>query len=82
MAAGIPLDGPVGATRICYKDGNYLINPTESALAGAELDLHLAGPLGKINMIEAGANECPMDILKQAFVHGQEAIDQIIEIQQ
>lgn len=82
MAAGIPLDGPVGATRICYKDGNYLINPTESALVGAELDLHLAGPSGKINMIEAGANECPMDILKQAFVYGQESIDQIIQIQQ
>jgi polyribonucleotide nucleotidyltransferase len=82
MMAGIPLDGPVGATRIAYREGQYITNPTESQMAGSLLDLHLAGPKSMINMVEAGGDECPMDILKQAFVLGQEAIDQIIQIQQ
>jgi polyribonucleotide nucleotidyltransferase len=81
LLAGIPFHGAVGAARIGYKDGAYIINPTESQAQGALLDLHIAGATGSINMVESGGDECPMDILKEAFVKGQEVVDRICAIQ-
>jgi polyribonucleotide nucleotidyltransferase len=81
MAAGLPLDGPVGAAQIAYLDGNYLINPSNEELEKAELNLLLAGKKGSINMIETEANEVSKDILKKAFEIGQAEIDRSCDFQ-
>ncbi len=79
---GIPFDGPVWAIRIWYKDWNFIPHMTDSQSEGALLDLHLAWKKWSINMIEAGANECSPEVLKEAMTKGQELIDQICDIQQ
>ena len=79
--SGIPFDGPVGAAQIVYKDGKFLINPTKKELENSLLNLVVAGKKGSINMIESEANEVPEDILKQAFVLGQEQIDASCDLQ-
>lgn len=75
MAAGIPFDGPVGAAMIGYIDGQFVINPTREDSEKSLFLLLVAGKKGSINMIEAEGNEVPRDLLKEAFVVGQKAID-------
>src|SRR5436305_1742648 len=41
--SGIPFNGPVGAARVGYKDGQYLLNPTRAQIATSDLDLVVAG---------------------------------------
>lgn len=74
MLAGIPFNGPVGAARIGYNDGKYIINPTETELQWALMDLHVAGTKDHINMIECGATEVPLDILKEGLRLAHEVI--------
>lgn len=81
MVAGIPFDGPVGAAQVGYLDGKFIINPTKEQLKTSLLNLLVAGKKGSINMIECEGNEVPEDILKQAFVEGQKAIDESCDAQ-
>ncbi len=81
LAAGIPFDGPVGAAQIGYIDGQFVINPTKTQLKNSLVNLLVAGKKWSINMIESEANEIPEDLLKQAFVVGQQAIDASCEFQ-
>ncbi len=81
MAAGIPFDGPVGAAQIGYIDGKFVINPTRPESVNSEFLLLVAGKKWSINMIEAEGNEVPKDLLKEAFVVGQKAIDQSCDFQ-
>lgn len=81
MVAGIPFDGPVGAAQVGYLDGKFIINPTKEQLKTSLLNLLVSGKKGSINMIECEGNEIPEDILKQAFVVGQKAIDESCEYQ-
>lgn len=81
LASGIPFDGPVGAAQIWYIDNQFVVNPTKEQLGKSLLNLVVAGKKWSINMIECEANEVPEDILKQAFVVGQQAIDESCEIQ-
>lgn len=81
MAAGIPMDGPVGAVQIGHKDGKFLINPTKEELEGSLCNLLVAGKKGSINMIECGSNEIPKDLLKEAFLLAQQEIDKSCDIQ-
>lgn len=82
MLGGIAFNGPVGAARIGYKDGKYMINPTESELEWALMDLHVAGTKDLINMIECGAKEVPLDILKEWFRLAHEVIITSCEFQE
>jgi polyribonucleotide nucleotidyltransferase len=82
MSAGIPLDGPVGAARIAYKDGAFIINPTRQELAEGMANLLVAGKKGSINMIECDAHEVSLDILKQMFALGQQHIDRSCAMQE
>lgn len=81
MMSGVPFAGPVGAARIAYLDGQYIVNPTKEQLAQSMLNLLVAGPKGIINMIESEADEVPADILKKAFEIGQKEIDAICDAQ-
>ena len=81
MASGIPFDGPVGAAQIGYIDGQFIINPTRTQLKTSLFALLVAGKKGSINMIECEASEVPEELLKEAFVVGQKAIDDSCDYQ-
>jgi polyribonucleotide nucleotidyltransferase len=76
-----PFGGPVGAVRIAYIDGQLVINPTISEMENSTLDLRMAGTADAMLMVEAGALEVPEDIILQAFELGQQAIQEIIALQ-
>ncbi len=82
MLAGIPFEGPLGAIRIGYIDGKYVMNMTDEEAKTSLLDLHVAGTKDKINMIEAAGNETPLDLVKEGLRLGQKAIAELCEIQE
>ncbi|WP_455280215.1 polyribonucleotide nucleotidyltransferase [Cupriavidus necator] len=70
--SGIPFSGPVGAARVGYKDGQYLLNPTRSQLATSDLDLVVAGTERAVLMVESEANQLSEDVMLGAVVYGHE----------
>jgi len=82
MISGIPFYGPVGAIRIGFIDGKFVINPTFTELETSELDLRMAGTRDAILMVESGANELSESTMVAALEFGQKAIQPIIELQE
>lgn len=78
----IPFDGPVGATRVGYIDGEFILNPTFSQLTESALDLVVAGTKEAVVMIEAGAREVPEEVILEAVKFGQEANQEVIRLQE
>ncbi|MBX5450428.1 MAG: polyribonucleotide nucleotidyltransferase [Thermogemmatispora sp.] len=78
----IPFAGPVGAVRVGYIDNELVINPLESQMDRSRLDLVVAGTADAVMMVEAGAKELPEDILLEAVIRGQEALQDIIKMQE
>ncbi|GJG93285.1 polyribonucleotide nucleotidyltransferase [Cupriavidus pauculus] len=70
--SGIPFNGPVGAARVGYKDGQYLLNPTRSQIAASELDLVVAGTERAVLMVESEAKQLSEDVMLGAVVYGHE----------
>ncbi len=68
----IPFLGPIAAVRIGRIDGKLVVNPLHSQLAGADVDLVVAGSRGALVMVEGGAQEVPERELLEAlqFAHG------------
>jgi len=79
VLSGAPFMGPVGAARVGYKDGAYLINPTVEELAESELDLVVAGTADAVMMVESEAKELSEDIMLGAVVAGHEAMQPVID---
>ena len=77
----IPFGGPIGAVRVGYANGEYLIHPDAAQVATSELDLVLAGSEDSVLMIEVGANEVSEDILLEAMRRGHAAIQDVIAMQ-
>ncbi len=77
----IPWDGPIGAVRVGFVDGEFIINPTVPQMAASTLDLRMAGTADAILMVEAGADELPEDMMLEALRLGHEAMQPIIELQ-
>ncbi|MDR1650461.1 MAG: polyribonucleotide nucleotidyltransferase [Synergistaceae bacterium] len=74
----IPWGGPIGAVRIGRIDGNFVINPTEAQIPLCELDLLVAGHIGGITMVEAGAREVSEALLIDALELAQGEINRIV----
>ncbi|MEI7531102.1 MAG: polyribonucleotide nucleotidyltransferase [Betaproteobacteria bacterium] len=70
--SGIPFNGPLGAARVGYKDGAYLLNPTRSEQAESELDLVVAGTQTAVLMVESEAYELSEEIMLGAVVFGHD----------
>ncbi|CAG2127779.1 polyribonucleotide nucleotidyltransferase [Cupriavidus plantarum] len=70
--SGIPFNGPVGAARVGYKDGQYLLNPTRSQIASSSLDLVVAGTERAVLMVESEAQQLSEDVMLGAVVYGHE----------
>jgi polyribonucleotide nucleotidyltransferase len=85
--SGIPFNGPIGACRVGYIDGQYVLNPNASQLPDSKLDLVVAGTDGAVMMVESEANQLPEDVMLGAVVYGHDqmqavikAIDELVEI--
>ena len=76
--AGIPFDGPIGAARVGYIDGQYVINPTQSQLAQTKLNLVVAGTEQAVLMVESEAQQLPEEVMLGAVVHGHEQMQVVI----
>ena len=79
--SGIPWEGPVGAVRIGFVDGAFVVNPTVTQMNSSTLDLRMAGTADAILMVEAGADELPEDLMFEALRLGHESMQPIIELQ-
>jgi polyribonucleotide nucleotidyltransferase len=77
----IPWDGPVAALRVGCIDGEFVVNPTEEQLLQSTLDLVLAGHMGGITMVEAGAKEVPESLMVDALEFGHEQIKRLVQFQ-
>jgi len=81
MISDVPWEGPIGAVRVGFIDGEFVINPTVTQMAASTLDLRMAGTADAILMVEAGADELPEDLMLEALKLGHEAMQPIIEVQ-
>jgi polyribonucleotide nucleotidyltransferase len=81
MISDIPFGGPVGAVRVGYVNGQFVVNPTYSQLAESELDLRVAGTADAVLMVECGASELPEAMVLEALEVAQRAMQPVIELQ-
>ena len=77
--SGVPFQGPIGAARVGYKDGKYLLNPSNSALNESQLNLVVAGTDKAVLMVESEAKELPEDVMLGAVVFGHEQMRSAIQ---
>lgn len=70
--SGIPFDGPIGAARVGYRDGAYLLNPDSKALGSSSLDLVVAGTADAVLMVESEADGLTEEVMLGAVVFGHE----------
>ncbi|MDH5823479.1 polyribonucleotide nucleotidyltransferase [Luteimonas sp. RD2P54] len=81
---GCPFDGPIGAAKVGYRNGQYLLNPTTSELQDSDLELVVAGTRDAVLMVESEAKELSEDVMLGAVMYGhqqmQGAIDAINEL--
>ncbi|HEU4773114.1 MAG TPA: polyribonucleotide nucleotidyltransferase [Lysobacter sp.] len=82
--SGAPFDGPIGAAKVGYKDGQYLLNPTVSELEDSKLELVVAGTADAVLMVESEADVLSEDVMLGAVMFGhqqmQVAINAINEL--
>lgn len=76
--SGLPWAGPIGAARIGYVDGHYLLNPTATELQHSDLDLVVAGTEKGVLMVESEARQLPEEIMLDAVMFGHEAMQAAI----
>jgi polyribonucleotide nucleotidyltransferase len=77
--SGLPFAGPLGAARIGYADGQYLLNPTFEQIKNSSLDLVVAGTEDAILMVESEAAELSEDIMLGAVLFGHEKMQTVIQ---
>ncbi|MDE2128930.1 MAG: polyribonucleotide nucleotidyltransferase [Betaproteobacteria bacterium] len=82
--SGVPFNGPVGAARVGYVNGEFVLNPSKAQLAGSQLDLVVAGTESAVLMVESEADQLSEDVMLEAVMYGhkqmQTAIDAIHEL--
>ncbi len=84
--SGVPFNGPIGACRVGYIDGQYVLNPTATQLETSALNLVVAGTAGAVLMVESEARELSEEIMLGSVVFGHEqmlaainAINELVE---
>jgi len=76
--SGMPFDGPIGACRVGYKDGNYILNPGLDELEESDLDLVVAGTKDAVLMVESEANLLPESVMLDSVMYGHEQLQAAI----
>jgi polyribonucleotide nucleotidyltransferase len=77
--SGIPFKGPIGAARVGYVNGQYVLNPTATQLKESQLNLVVAGTEHAVLMVESEAHELPEDVMLGAVVFGHEQMKAAIQ---
>ncbi|HYD79297.1 MAG TPA: polyribonucleotide nucleotidyltransferase [Paucimonas sp.] len=77
--SGIPFNGPIGAARVGYVNGEYVLNPTVSQLAKSDLDLVVAGTEQAVLMVESEANQLSEEVMLGSVVFGHEQMKVVID---
>jgi len=77
--SGLPFDGPIGAARVGYIDGEYALNPLKSEMEGSQLDLVVAGTADAVLMVESEADCLPEDVMLGAVTFGHEQMQSAID---
>ncbi|MFP4113216.1 MAG: polyribonucleotide nucleotidyltransferase [Spirochaetota bacterium] len=77
----IPFDGPIGAVRVGYVDGELVINPTYEQLEHSDLDIIVAGTQDGITMVEGGAEQVSEELLIEAIEKARPTIVELCRIQ-
>ena len=85
--SGLPFNGPVGAARVGYLEGQYILNPTATELQSSQMNLVVAGTQTAVLMVESEAQELPEDVMLGAVMFGHEqmqtaikAINELVEV--
>lgn len=82
--SGIPFNGPIGAARVGYINGEYVLNPGKTQLLESKMDLVVAGTEAAVLMVESEADQLPEDVMLGAVVYGHDqgkiAIEAIHEL--
>jgi len=76
--AGVPFNGPIGAARVGYIDGQYILNPTSTQLKSSQMDLVVAGTELAVLMVESEAQQLSEAIMLGAVVYGHEQMQTVI----
>ena len=78
--SGIPFNGPIGAARVGFANGQYLLNPGFAGLVDSDLDLVVAGTRGAVLMVESEANELSEEVMLGAVMFGHEQMQPVIDL--
>jgi polyribonucleotide nucleotidyltransferase len=76
--SGIPFGGPIGAARVGYVNGEYVLNPTATQLRESKLNLVVAGTEHAVLMVESEAQELPEEVMLGSVVFGHQAMQAAI----
>ena len=77
--SGVPFMGPIGAARVGYKDGEYVLNPSDVDVLTGELDLMVAATHDAVMMVESEAKELSEDVMLGAVMFAHKASQQVID---
>ena len=77
--SGVPFDGPIGAARVGYIDGQYVLNPAASTLPNSKMNLVVAGTEAAVLMVESEADQLPEDVMLGGVVFGHEQMQKAID---
>jgi polyribonucleotide nucleotidyltransferase len=77
--SGVPFNGPIGAARVGYANGEYILNPTATELKTAELNLVVAGTQQAVLMVESEAQELSEEVMLGAVVYGHQQMQAVID---
>ncbi|HEY4554545.1 MAG TPA: polyribonucleotide nucleotidyltransferase [Bacillaceae bacterium] len=78
----IPFEGPIAGVVVGRVDGQFVINPTVEQMEKSDINLTVAGTKDAINMVEAGAEEVPEEIMLEAIMFGHDEIKRLIAFQE
>jgi len=77
--SGVPFMGPIGAARVGYIDGEYILNPTDEQVEAGDLDLVVAGTHDAVMMVESEAKELSEDVMLGAVMFAHRGIQSVID---
>lgn len=77
--SGVPFNGPIGAARVGYLDGEYLLNPSKDTLVNSQLNLVVAGTEKAVLMVESEADSLSEEIMLGAVLFGHKSMQTVIE---
>jgi polyribonucleotide nucleotidyltransferase len=78
----IPFGGPIAGVTVGRIDGKFVINPSVEETEKSDMHLVVAGTMDAINMVEAGAEEVPEEVMLEAIMFGHDEIKRLIAFQQ